>query len=209
MASQVQSIILAGQTQRSKWLQAEPLLRLSLPVYLEMAKPSASPGFTSRKLVAIMKKRKIEKQYTYTGFGFPIILNDVPVVEVRGIWTPDVNYNVLQKVVLLELSHMPSSLTGNHIHFIRKYFALTLEEFGKKFGVTHSAVLKWEKQNEKSARILLTTEREIRLFILDTLLKAAKDFRNAYRKLIDQSFILTKSEPLHVNAQCELMVVGL
>ncbi len=155
-----------------------------------------------------MKKRKIEKKYTCTGFGFHVILIDVPMCEVRGIWTPDINYNALQKVVLLSLCHIPAPLTGNQIRFIRKYFALTLEAFAHIFGVTHAAVLKWEKKGDEIAHISVTTEREIRLFVLDALLEGAKDFRNAYRKLVVQDFTQTVTQ-LCVDAQRELVAVNM
>jgi len=38
-----------------------------------------------------MKKRKIEKAYIYNGFGFPVVLHNVPMINVRGVWTPDIS----------------------------------------------------------------------------------------------------------------------
>jgi hypothetical protein len=66
-----------------------------------------------------MKKQKIEKEIIYDGLGFPIILRNVPMVEIRGVWTPDIDLNVLQRVVLLSLAHHLKSLTGNQIRFIK------------------------------------------------------------------------------------------
>ena len=154
-----------------------------------------------------MKNRKIEKNYIYVGFGFPIVLHDVPMVEIRGKWALDINYNVFQRVVLLLLAHLPAPLTGNHMRFIRKYFALKLVDFGQKLNVTHPAVLKWEKRGDNPANINPMTERQIRLFILDSLLDNDKDFRNAYKKIMKQEFSLKKTTPLHIDAQCELVAI--
>lgn len=151
-----------------------------------------------------MKNRKIEKSYLYSGFGFPILLEDVPMVEVRGIWTPEVNYNILQKVVLLALCYQSTSLSGNQIRFIRKYFEMTLDKFAKKFGVTHAAVIKWEKKGDNPAKILEGYEKEIRLFVLDQILSDAKEFRLAFRKIFEQSYTLPKGVPLHVDVPLEL-----
>lgn len=151
-----------------------------------------------------MKKRKIEKSYLYCGFGFPILLEDVPMVEVRGIWAPEINYNTLQKVVLLALCYQPTSLSGNQIRFIRKYFEMTLDKFAKKFGITHAAVLKWEKKGDNPAKILEGYEKEIRLFVLDQILSDAKEFRLAFRKIFEQSYKLPKGDPLHVDVPLEL-----
>lgn len=151
-----------------------------------------------------MKNHKIEKTYIYSGFGFPILLENVPMVEIRGTWTPEVNYNVLQKVVLLTLCYQSTALSGNQVRFIRKYFEMTLDRFAKTFGVTHAAVLKWEKKGDYSAKILEGYEKEIRLFVMDQILADAKEFRLAFRKIFDQTYSLSKGEPLHVDVPLEL-----
>ena len=153
-----------------------------------------------------MKKRKVEKELLYYGLGFPVVISNVPMVEVRGDWAPDIDLNMLQKVVLRFLAHYPSALTGDHIRFIRSWLELTQAEFGKLFGVTHTAVVKWEKAREKSAKIALTTEREIRMVILDHLLKKAEDFRNAYR-VIHRLEFSGEPTPVEINSQLDLIAI--
>ncbi len=128
-----------------------------------------------------MKRQKIEKEWTYEGLGFPIVLRNVPMVELRGVWTPDIDLNILQKVVLLALAHHPSDLTGNQIRFIRTWLGLTQSEFGKLFGVTHPAIVKWEKMGNKGCKMNLTTQRDLRLLLLDRLLTRDDDFRRAFK----------------------------
>lgn len=128
-----------------------------------------------------MEKKRI-KRFIYEGLGFPIVLVDITLVKKREIWTPAIDYNKLQKEVLLALSHKPISLTGNEIHFIRAYFEITLEKFGQQFGVTHAAVLNWEKTRNKSAKINPTTELYIRLFILEKLKINNQIFRDTFRE---------------------------
>lgn len=140
------------------------------------------------------------------GLGFPVLLLNVPMVEVRGIWTPDIDYNLLQKVVLRVLAHQQAPLTGHQVHFIRSWMTLTQEEFGKLFGVSHSAVVKWEKAKGSPAKILLTTERDIRMHILDLLLKKAEDFRNAYHIIHGLNF-RAQSTPVSVNSQTDLVAI--
>ncbi|MGC1879308.1 MAG: hypothetical protein WA347_01935 [Rhabdochlamydiaceae bacterium] len=122
------------------------------------------------------------KRFIYKGLGFPVVLINVSLVKKRGIWTPAIDYNKLQKEVLLALTHKPVALTGNETHFIRTYFELTLENFGKHFGVTHAAVLIWEKTGDKPAKINPTTELCIRLFILEKLNMNNQIFREAFRE---------------------------
>ncbi len=150
-----------------------------------------------------MKKQKIEKKIVYGGLGFPVILHNVPMIELRGVWTLDVNLNALQKLVLLALAHHPSDLTGNQIRFIRIWLGLTQTEFGKLFGVTHPAVVKWEKTGDKGSKMNLTTQRDLRLWLLDQLLNKNDDFRKAF-KIIHKMDYSRSIEPLIFDVPTDL-----
>lgn len=123
-------------------------------------------------MIATQRRRAAKTQrklFIYKGLGFPVVLTNLSLVKKRGIWTPAIDYNKLQKEVLLALTHKRTALTGNEIHFIRIYFEMTLEKFGKQFGVTHAAVLNWEKMDDSPAKVNPTTELYIRLLILREL----------------------------------------
>jgi hypothetical protein len=109
---------------------------------------------------------KIKKELIDTGFGFPVRLKNVPMIKVRGIWTPNINYNHLTDAVLYLLAFKPSRLTGAEIKFIRTHFEMTLQLFADRFCVTHVAVLKWEKLKDAPTVMTWTTEKDIRLFVL-------------------------------------------
>src|SRR5262245_40448232 len=111
--------------------------------------------------------KKMVMQFEYDGLGFPIMLLNCPLVRVRGIIVPDIDYNQLQRNVLLALCQKPCSLTGNEIRFFRQYLQMTYTEFANAFGVTHASVIHWEKSKNLSAKIQPTTELCIRLYILD------------------------------------------
>ena len=132
---------------------------------------------------------KTVKKHIYEGLGFPVALLNVTLVKKRDVWTPAIDYNKLQKQVLLALSNKSGSLTGNEIHFIRAYFEMTLEGFGKLFGVTHAAVLNWEKTKNKPAKINPTTELCVRLFILEKLNMNNQVFRETFREFDIQHII--------------------
>lgn len=80
-----------------------------------------------------MPGKRIEKRFVYEGFGFPVVFLNVPMIEVRGTWTPSVDYNKLTRAVVLALAHKPARLTGSEIRFVRLFFEMTLESFGKRF----------------------------------------------------------------------------
>lgn len=157
-------------------------------------------------------KTKIAKSFTYLGLGFPVQLSHVSMVEVRGEYTPHINYNKLQKTVLLHLSFKKTPLTGNEIRFIRKYFTLTTTEFGELFGNTHSAVLKWEAHADDIARMVPTTEFYLRLHILEYLHRGPKDFKDLYHEInipelaeYQKKPNLCKHVPLSINVKKELI----
>ncbi len=128
-------------------------------------------------------KNKIQKSYTFEGLGFPIHLTNVPMVEVRGEYILDIDFNKLQKAALLHLCHKKKPLTGNEVKFIRIYLSLNTSAFGSLFGYSHSAILKWENQGDDIARIAPTAEVYLRLYILKFLQRDALDFKELYNEI--------------------------
>ncbi len=128
-------------------------------------------------------EKKIQRVFIDHGFGFPIKLLNVPMIKVRGNWTPNINYNRLAELVLEELCWKSSNLTGNEIKFIRQYFGMTLQAFAKRFYVTHAGVIKWEKNKTKVTDMMWTTEKDIRLFVLSNLDASPKEIAELYEKL--------------------------
>lgn len=152
-----------------------------------------------------MKKQKIERQVIYEGLGFPIVLLNVPMIELRGAWALNIDLNELQKNVLIALAHHPSEITGNQIRFIRNWSNLTQSAFGKLFGVTHPAVVKWEKTANRGSKMNLTTQRDLRLWLLDQLLSKDDDFRKAF-KIIHSTDYSESIEPLEVDIPNSLAI---
>lgn len=128
-------------------------------------------------------ERKVQKSFIDEGFGFKVHLLNVPMIKVRGAWTPDINYNELAKVVLQVLCHKPGRLSGAEIRFIRQHFEMTLQAFAERFCVTHVAVMKWERSKNKSTAMAWTTEKDIRLFALSKLTSKAAQIAELYAEL--------------------------
>lgn len=116
-------------------------------------------------------KTKIQKEYVDMGFGFPLYIQNIPMVYVRGVWTPNVNYKRLSEMVLQMLVEKPSRLTGNELKFIRNKLQMTLKAFAERFYVTHPAVLKWEKSADNPTNMNWATEKDIRLYVYQCISK--------------------------------------
>lgn len=153
-----------------------------------------------------MKKRKVEKKYLYDGFGFPLVLLNVPMIQVRGEWVPDIKWNRLEKIVLLILAHQPGELTGNQIRFIRHSMQMNQRNFSKLFGVTHAAVVKWEKAKDHVPKMHTTTQLAMRLCILDNLIQDDSKFRKSYHNIISHGFQKTP-EQLEIDTQTDLLAI--
>ena len=128
----------------------------------------------------------MSRRFVYHGFGFPVTLLNVPMARLRGAWTPDVNYEHLERAILLALAGKGARLSGREVRFIRLAFELTLQEFARRFGVTHPAVLKWEKAGARATGMGWSTEKDVRLFVWSRLEREPGKFVEAYRELETQ-----------------------
>ena len=130
-----------------------------------------------------MKQTK-KDTFIWEGLGFPIRLVNVPMKKVLGEWVLDINLNQFQKAVIHMLAKKTTPLTGQELRFIIDYLEMSTRDFAQVLGVTHTAVLKWE--NEKS-KMNPSTEVCLRLYILDFLKVADKEFRNLYLNINPQN----------------------
>jgi DNA-binding XRE family transcriptional regulator len=89
-------------------------------------------------------KEKKTKTFVYKGLGFPITLVNTPMIKVVGEWVIDIDMTRLQLTVLRALVFKQGKLAKAELQFIRKFLSMTTTEFGKAFGVSHSAVSQWE-----------------------------------------------------------------
>ena len=130
-----------------------------------------------------MTKQKIQKSFIDNGFGFPIRLVNVPMIKVRGRWTPDIDYNRLTEAVLRVLCEKPVRLTGDEVRFIRLHFEMTLQVFADRFAVTHAAVIKWEKSKDQPTGMNWASEKDLRLFVLSKISTRPEDLAHLYQEL--------------------------
>jgi hypothetical protein len=130
-----------------------------------------------------MMEKKVQKKYIDNSLGFPVVLLNAPLIKVRGQWALHINYVDYQKTILNLLAHKPARLTGDEVQFIRKFFELTVRAFAERFSVKHPAVLKWESKGSEPTHMGWSTEKDIRLFILDELKEKASELHSLYRSL--------------------------
>ncbi len=130
------------------------------------------------------KDAKIVGEYTDRGFGFPVLIRDVPVVPFHGEEIALIDYEKLEQLLLQAIPGKQTPLLGAEVRFIRQHYGLTLEQFGRLFGVTHAAVMKWESNGEKAARMSRTTEMAVRLWVQYQETRGARAFVRTYERMM-------------------------
>lgn len=150
-----------------------------------------------------MKNRKTAT-FVYKGLGLPIKLINVPMKKMLGEWVLDIDFNKLQVAVLHCLLYKSAPLNGGEVRYIRKFLDLSMADFGKVFGITHVAVLKWE--NGKN-QIPLPTDVYIRLYTLNFLHAKDREFRHLYNTINPEALSKHKGErgdPISINVAEDL-----
>lgn len=154
-----------------------------------------------------MKKNKKIATIVYKDLGFPVTLINAPMEKIYGEWVLDIDLDKLQHTVLHALLYKPALWTGKELHFVRTYLEMTTTQFGKIFGVTHGAVVKWEKEERQITPI---TEIYIRLYVMNYLRAKDKEFRNLYNKINIETLVNNRSgrnEPIEIDSE-ELNIIN-
>lgn len=102
----------------------------------------------------------------------------------------------------------PVPLMGSEIRFIRSFLEMSMLGFGKLFGVTHVAVIKWEND---PVHINPTTEVCIRLYVLNHPHVKDKEFRKLYNEIKIEELIKHKKDkniPIWIDATEELLLAS-
>jgi DNA-binding transcriptional regulator YiaG len=128
-------------------------------------------------------KTKMVREYIDDGNGFPVLLKNVTMRWLQGDWVADINYNWLDAETVLFLARKPARLTGVEVRFLRHRCEMTYQKFADLFGVAPQAVMKWEKAGAKPTRMAWTTEKDLRLTVLERAGVSRSEFMDAFRTL--------------------------
>jgi DNA-binding transcriptional regulator YiaG len=130
-----------------------------------------------------------KETFIYEGLGFPIELIDAPMKKVFGEWIIDIDMDELQLFVFKGLIHKPHPLTGRELRFMRKFLRISTTELGEDLGVSHAAIVKWEKEQSSIAP---AQELYIRMFLLKCL--NDKNFLTLFEEVTPRTLAKAKGE---------------
>ncbi|MBY0554925.1 helix-turn-helix transcriptional regulator [bacterium] len=107
------------------------------------------------------------KNYTWNGFGFPVIFEELPAVKLRGELVPDIDFTKMApEIIKFICADQDIQLSGNQVKFFRHSLNLSMRDFAKLVGVTHVSLNRWEKQKNHPAKIDAHTEIVLRIIML-------------------------------------------
>lgn len=107
------------------------------------------------------------KKYTFTGFGFPVLLHDVAVKETEGGEEyPDLNVNALEQAVAKTLVRVPTFLTGAKLKFLRKFLKMSLRDLAQELNVPHTNIKLWEDNAKEKTGLEMAQEKQLKYIVL-------------------------------------------
>jgi DNA-binding transcriptional regulator YiaG len=106
------------------------------------------------------------KTVEFRELGFPILLVNPPMINIRGHEVPDINMKMLQETLLRALVDKPARLTGAEVRFVRKYTRTTQKDLARLLGqANHSGVSQWESREDDSSGMKRPTEALLRIWM--------------------------------------------
>jgi DNA-binding transcriptional regulator YiaG len=98
--------------------------------------------------------------------GFPVLLVNPRMVEVRGERVPDVNLRHLQEAAYRLLVGKPGRLSGAEVRFIRKHLRMRQADLARLLNMAnHSVVSQWESHGDDAAGMDYNTEVLLRVWM--------------------------------------------
>ena len=111
--------------------------------------------------------KKTLKEYTFTSFGFPVLLNDINIKETEcGEEYPDINIKTLELVVVRALIKSSVPFTGAKLKFLRKFLKLSLRDLGYEIGAPHTSLKLWEDDSKEKTGLSSSQEKKLKYLIL-------------------------------------------
>ncbi len=129
---------------------------------------------------------KIKEVYTFTGFGFYVLLHNVEIKEMHGEFYPDIDMNEVKLLTAKELLKGRERLTGKKLKFLRTFLKLSYQKLSEIIDVPASTLRAWEDKGSEVTGLSVPQERQLRVFTIDSLLDLEK-------KHFEKQIIMTES----------------
>ncbi len=117
---------------------------------------------------------KVLETYTFTGFGFDVLLKNVVIKKVHGEEFPDINMNELKLMTAKALLRNQQRLNGNQLKFLRTFLKMSFDDVSKKILVASSTLRSWEGKGKDFTGLSLEQEKAFRIMAINKILDSEK-----------------------------------
>ena len=113
---------------------------------------------------------KIKKTYTFSGFGFDVLLHNVEIKQAHGEEYPDINFNEIKLFTAKELLKSRERLTGKKLKFLRTFLKISYQKLSEIIDVPASTLRLWEEKGNEATGMSAPQERQMRFFTIESIL---------------------------------------
>ncbi|MNL27999.1 hypothetical protein D3C87_1496280 [compost metagenome] len=117
---------------------------------------------------------KVLETYTFTGFGFDVLLKNVVVRSVHGEEFPDINMNELKLLTAKALLRSQQRLNGYQLKFLRTFVKMSFDDVSKKILIPSSTLRSWEGKGHDFTGLNLEQEKAFRIMTINKILESEK-----------------------------------
>lgn len=142
----------------------------------------------------------IKEVYTYTGFGFDVLLHNVEMKKAHGEEYPDINMNEVKILTAKELLKSRERLTGKKLKFLRTFLKLSYQKLSDIIDVPASTIRLWEEKGDEVTGFSAPQERQFRVYAIDFLLDSEKKYLEKEVIMAESFEVPTGKSPLDLRA---------
>lgn len=130
--------------------------------------------------------KKILPTYTFKGFGFDVLLKNIPVSTVEGEEYPDIDMNELKITIAKALLTNRQQLTGYHLKFLRTYLKMSFDDVSSRIHIPASTLRSWENKGHDTSGLTLEQEKAFRIMSINQILEQEKSKFNIEVTLVKE-----------------------
>lgn len=146
---------------------------------------------------------KVLETYTFTGFGFDVLLKNVVVKTVNGEEYPDINMNELKFLTAKALLRGPQRLTGYQLKFLRTFLKMSFDDVSKKNIAAASTLRSWENKGHEFTGLSLEQEKAFRIMAINRIFENEKNHYDISLALAKEFSAPKKQSPLDITENME------
>ncbi|HAZ11495.1 MAG: hypothetical protein A2X86_10955 [Bdellovibrionales bacterium GWA2_49_15] len=128
----------------------------------------------------------IKEVFTFTGFGFDVLLHNVEIKKIHGEDYPDININEVKLLTAKGLIKGRERLTGKKLKFLRTFLKISYQTLSEIIDVPASTLRLWEEKGNEGTGLTVPQERQFRVYVLESLL-------NSEKKYLEKEIIMAES----------------